>query len=655
MSTQHSEANEETKVETTAAAPEAPAAPTAASDDGDDDGDGEDASDGADGADGEASATAGEGGEKKKRRRRRKKKKPVDGAVAADGASTEGAPVEGAAGEAKKDGKRPEKKHDRKPKEERERPPFAIGDIVFGKVLEVTDDVLFVDLSGKAKGVFDLRELLIPEDEKVDAAAAAAEEAAEEAAEAAPVEAAAADAPPAEAPVTEASAEVAPAEAVAAEASAESVQNAPAPEAKAEKAPPPQLPRVILEPGAQFVGVVHNDGARGGLVVLTHHPHRLSKAKPGVAQAAKDGALIQGIVTGVIKGGVEVDVDGLRAFTPASHMDLRLGADLSRFVGQRLSFTVTQYGKRGRDVVLSRRSQLEVDAKANREAALAKLEVGSVIEGTVRTVVSFGAFVDLGGVEGLVPLSEMSHNRADGPHDVFKVGEATKVKLLRIDEKGKLWLSRKATIEDPWAHVAAKYAVGTKHTGKIARLQPFGAFVELESGVDGLVHTGDLSSKRIEHPKDVVNEGDSIDVVVSSLDAGTRKIGLHPALTGEFADEVPQRVQKDKVLKVVVLSAEAVGLQVRIKGVTGRSARGFIPAGGTNTTRGTDLRKEFPPGRELDAKVLEIDPRRGEVKLSIRALHEENERTAFQAYRAQVKREAKFGTFGDLLAAAKKK
>jgi len=647
MSTQHSEANEETKVETTAAAPEAPAAPTAASDDGDDDGDGEDASEGADGADGEASATAGEGGEKKKRRRRRKKKKPVDGAVAADGAPAEGAAVEGAAGEAKKDGKRPEKKHDRKPKEERERPPFAIGDIVFGKVLEVTDDVLFVDLSGKAKGVFDLRELLIPEDEKVDAATAAAEEAAEEAAEATTpaVAEASAEAAPADA---------APAEAVAGEAS-ESVQTAPAPEAKAEKAPPPQLPRVILEPGAQFVGVVHNDGARGGLVVLTHHPHRLSKAKPGVAQAAKDGTLIQGIVTGVIKGGVEVDVDGLRAFTPASHMDLRLGADLSRFVGQRLSFTVTQYGKRGRDVVLSRRSQLEVDAKANREAALAKLEVGSVIEGTVRTVVSFGAFVDLGGVEGLVPLSEMSHNRADGPHDVFKVGEATKVKLLRIDEKGKLWLSRKATIEDPWAHVAAKYAVGTKHTGKIVRLQPFGAFVELESGVDGLVHTGDLSSKRIEHPKDVVSEGDSIDVVVSSLDAGTRKIGLHPALTGEFADEVPQRVQKDKILKVVVLSAEAVGLQVRIKGVTGRSARGFIPAGGTNTARGTDLRKEFPPGRELDAKVLEIDPRRGEVKLSIRALHEENERSAFQAYRAQVKREAKFGTFGDLLAAAKKK
>jgi small subunit ribosomal protein S1 len=412
----------------------------------------------------------------------------------------------------------------------------------------------------------------------------------------------------------------------------------------------PQLPRVILEPGAPFVGLVHNDGGRGGLVVLTHHPKRVQKVKPIVAEASKSGALVFGLVTGTIKGGVEVDVDGLRAFAPASHVELRPGADLSHLVGKRLPFAVTQYAKRGRDVVLSRRAMLESEAKERREEALKKLEMGSVVDGVVRTVVPFGAFVDVGGVEGLVPLSEMSHNRADQPKDVFKVGEACRVKVLRVDEKGKLWLSRKAAIEDPWSKVAEKFAQGSKHKGKVARLQPFGAFIELEPGVDGLIHTADLSVKRIEHPEEVVKVGEEIDVVVAHVDPKAHRIALHPAPTGEAANEAPQRVQLHKTVKVVVVSVETGGVTVRVLGATGRNARGFISAAATGTPRGTELRKLFPVGKELEAKIVEMDPRRGELKLSIKALNEETERNAYQQYRAQVKREAKFGTFADLLA-----
>jgi small subunit ribosomal protein S1 len=330
-------------------------------------------------------------------------------------------------------------------------------------------------------------------------------------------------------------------------------------------------------------------------------------------------------------------------------MDLRLGTDLHPLIGKRLPFFVTQYGKRGHNVVLSRRELLEEAAKGLREEALKNLVMGSTVEGTVRTVVQFGAFVDVGGVEGLVPLSEMSHNRADTPKDVFKVGEKVNVKILRVDEKGKLWLSRRATIADPWSTVAQKYAPGTKHTGKVARLQPFGAFIELESGVDGLIHTGDLSIKRIEHPSEVVKVGDSIDVVVASVDPSHHKIGLHPAPTGEAAGEIPQRVQLHKVVKVVVVAVEANGLVVRVLGATGRSARGFITASGTGTPKNTELRKVFPVGKEIEAKITEMDPRRGDIRLSIKAVNEDNERNAFQQYRAQVKREAKFGTFADLL------
>ena len=606
----------------------------------------------------EAAAQAGDA-PRKKRRRRRKKKKP-EGALAADGTPVEpGAPGEATAQGAEGAPQPQRQNRPKKPPVERERPPFGVGDIVFGKVLEVTDDVMFIDLSGKAKGLFDLRELLIPEEEakaareqaRADAAAEAEEAKAEGAStEAAPAEAEAASTEAAETAVV---AEAAPAVSEAAPATEEAPQTEvtpPAAAAPAEEAPQPMLPRVILEPGAQFVGVVHNDGGRGGLVVVTHHPERVSKTKPLVAQAAKDGSLVFGIVTGVIKGGVEVDVDGLRAFAPASHMDVRLGADLSPLVGKRLPFAVSQYGKRGRDVVLSRRAMLEAEAKEHREAALKNIQVGADVDGVVRTVVTFGAFIDIGGIEGLVPLSEMSHNRSDGPSDVFKVGETVKVKILRVDDRGKLWLSRRATLQDPWAAVAEKHAVGTRHTGKVVRLHPAGAFVELESGVDGLVRKGDLSVKRIEHPSEVVKEGESIDVVVSAIDSRGKRIALHRAPEGDQANEPPQKVALNKSVKVVVVLAEAAGVVVRILGVTGWQSRGYITGGGTGTARGTELRKIFPTGKELDAKVIDIDAKRGEVKLSIKALNEDTERNAYQQYRQQVKREAKFGTFADLLA-----
>ncbi len=417
-------------------------------------------------------------------------------------------------------------------------------------------------------------------------------------------------------------------------------------------APPPRepkVPRVILEVGADFIGVVHSDGARGGLVVLTHHPDRAERAKAGLEAAYNDKSTILGLVTGVIKGGIEVDVDGVRAFAPGSHVDLRLGADLSHLVARRLSFFVTQYAKRGRDVVLSRKAMLEDEAKKTRAEALARLKVGEELDGIVRSVVGFGAFIDIGGVEGLVPLQEMSHNRADGPSDVFKAGEPTRVKVTKIDDKGKIWLSRRATIPDPWQQVAEKYAQGTKHAGKVVRLQPFGAFVELEPGIDGLIHTSDLSIKRIEGPGDVVKVGDTIDVVVSHVDQSTHKIALHPAPHGDEANEAPQRVAPHKPVKAKVVTIESGGLVVRILGVTGRNARGYVTAAGTGTPRGTELRKSFSVGQEIDAKVIEMDPRRGEVKLSIKALSEDQERNAYQQYRQQLKAEARF-TFGDLLA-----
>ncbi len=655
---------------------------------GGDEGEGGEAEAGGEATEGGAAATNPDGTPAKRKRRRRRKKKPA-GEGAAAGAEGAGAPLpEGMVeGDLHPMGPPRPPREQRPPREkkertERERPAFNVGDVVFGKVIEVTEDALFADLSGKAKAIFDLRELLITEEEaeeynrahKADRKAAASEPAeapAEGGAESGTTEAVAVEGAVAGAVGAEGKAEgkadgeVSPGQApasasessrsVAEDAAAADAAETATPAAEgasdehAEEAKAPQLPRVILEPGAPFVGLVHNDGGRGGLVVLTHHPKRVSKTKPLIAEASRSGALVFGLVTGTIKGGVEVDVDGLRAFAPASHVELRPGADLSYLVGKRLSFAVTQYAKRGRDVVLSRRALLESEAKEKRTEALKNIKVGAVVDGVVRTIVPFGAFIDIGGVEGLVPLSEMSHNRADGPKDVFKLNEPTRVKIMNVDEKGKLWLSRRAAMDDPWSQVAQKYAQGTRHKGKVARLQPFGAFIELEDGIDGLIHSADLSVKRIEHPEEVVKVGDELEVVVSSVDSRQHRIALHPAPIGDAAGEEPQRIQLGKMVKVVIVLVEAGGMTVRVKGATGRNARGFISASATGTPRGTELRKLFPVGKEFEVKIVEMDPRRGELKLSIKALNEETERNAYQQYRAQVKREAKFGTLADLL------
>lgn len=411
---------------------------------------------------------------------------------------------------------------------------------------------------------------------------------------------------------------------------------------------------LVPEVSDRFVARVHQDGARGGLVVLTRKPLREEETKPKIEQAAKDGTLVKGLVTGIVKGGVDIDIDGLRAFAPASGMDLHpQNANFTALLGERLEFKVVEYEKAGRDVVVTRRPMLEVEAHERRKHALTLLQEGQVVPGVVRTVVDWGAFVSLPqaeSLEGLVHVSEASHDPRANCMELFKPGEKIEVKITKIDERGKIWLSRKALIVDPWAEAKQKYAPGTVLKGKVSGLQPFGAFVDLD-GFEGLIHVSDLSLKRIEHPSDLLKIGDEIDVVVHQLDLKTRKIALHPAPSGDLANEPKQTLSKNGGVTVKVFKAEPEGLLVRITGITGRMARGFIPAGQTGTLRGTDLRKKFPVGMQLNAKVLEMDPKRGETKLSIKQLAEDEERNAHKEYRKQLAKEGGFGTLGDLLAA----
>jgi small subunit ribosomal protein S1 len=409
----------------------------------------------------------------------------------------------------------------------------------------------------------------------------------------------------------------------------------------------------------RFVASVLRDGSRGGLVVLTRKPLREEAAKAVALEASQSGTLIKGLITGVIKGGVEVSIQGLRAFAPASGMDLHpQNANFASLLGQVMDFKVTQCDEKARDVVVTRRPMLEAEAHERRKTALQHLTEGQVLKGTVRTIVEWGAFIaltDVGGLEGLVHISEASHDPKAKIGDLLTPGQEIEVKITKIDDRGKIWLSRRALLEDPWAEARGKYSPGKTSRATISRLEPFGVFVKLDDEIDGLIHLTDLAAapqygyKKVEHPKELVSVGDELDVVIHHFDAKNRKVSLHVALPEGKRDEPQQRIVKNALVEAEVVRGEAAGLIVRLLGVTGRSSRGFIPAGQTGTMRGTDLRKKFKEGTRLSVKVIDVDPRRMEPKLSIKQHDEDAERNAHREYRKQVAKESGFGTLGDLL------
>src|SRR5690606_15655898 len=354
---------------------------------------------------------------------------------------------------------------------------------------------------------------------------------------------------------------------------------------------------LVPEVGDRFVGQVLSDGARGGLVVLTRKPLREEEAKPKAEAAAKDGTLINCLVTGVIKGGVEVVFEGLRAFAPASGVDLHpRTANLTTLVGTRLDFKVANYEKQGREVVVTRRPMLEKEAHERRKQARELLQEGAEMDGVVRTVVEWGAFVALPeaeNLEGLVHISEVSHNTRERIADVLKPGQKIKVRIEKIDDKGKIWLSRKALIEDPFTTLIEGIKQGDIVEGEVTRVEEFGAFIKITDGFEGLCHAADLSVERVEDIRKLIEPGQKVKMVVHHIDSRQRRVALHPALPDEHANEERQRVTKNAKLKVEVVKVDKSGLCVRVHGATGRQARGFIPAGQAVTLRGAELRKHF--------------------------------------------------------------
>jgi small subunit ribosomal protein S1 len=253
--------------------------------------------------------------------------------------------------------------------------------------------------------------------------------------------------------------------------------------------------------------------------------------------AHEQGLPVDGIVQAVVKGGVEVQLGGARGFCPVSQLDARYVEDPAVYLGQKLAFRIVRLEEgrgRGLNLVLSRRALLEEEARARAERARAVLAVGKVVRGTVKSLAPYGAFVDLGGVEGLLHVSELGLGRVADPAELLEVGQEIEVQVQRIappDGKGRerISLSRRALEPDAWQREEARLAPGTRHAGRVARLESFGAFVELAPGIDGLLHLSEIAAARgreLRHPREALQVGDGVGVVVLAVDAGKRRISL---------------------------------------------------------------------------------------------------------------------------------
>ncbi len=274
-------------------------------------------------------------------------------------------------------------------------------------------------------------------------------------------------------------------------------------------------------------------GDEGGVLALrVKLGGRGPEVRAELQQAQELGIPVEGVVTEVIKGGVSVDVAGVRGFCPASQIDARLVEDLPTYVGQKLTFRITRYEPR--NLVLSRRALVEEEKGKLAVETRKRLEPGATLRGKVVGFKPFGAFVDLGGIEGMLHVSELGYSRVERPEDVLSMGQEIDVAVLKVEtvqEKGKaverISLSLKALANDPWRDAIAVFSEGQRVKGKITRLQPFGAFVELAPAVEGLVHISELGSgRRINHPKEVVAVGQEVEATVLSIDLEKRRIGL---------------------------------------------------------------------------------------------------------------------------------
>jgi small subunit ribosomal protein S1 len=333
------------------------------------------------------------------------------------------------------------------------------------------------------------------------------------------------------------------------------------------------------------------------------------------------GDIIKGRVTGSNIGGLELRVHGVRGFMPMSQVDLVRHDDFAAFIGRWLECEVTEVDRRGKRLVLSRRRILERQREEERQQLRFQLAEGQVRPGIVRRLADFGAFVDLGGIDGLLHVSDMSYGRVNHPKEVVKEGDQIQVKILKVDlVKDRISLGLKQLSTDPWSLVDSKYRPGETVEGRVTKLMDFGAFVELEPGVEGLIPISELSwTQRVRHAKDVLAVGDPVRVAVLQLNIEKRKISLSlKALAADPWNGVAERYQPDTIVSGAVTRLADFGAFVQLE----EGVEGLVHISQLSDQRVRAVGDVVEVGQVIQVKILAVDPQQRRISLSLKAASE---------------------------------
>src|SRR5216110_4138937 len=318
-------------------------------------------------------------------------------------------------------------------------------------------------------------------------------------------------------------------------------------------------PSEEVEMGETVDALVLTKEDQDGRLIMSKKRARFEKAWRRIEGAAESGEPVEGTVIEVVKGGLIIDL-GVRGFLPASLVDIRRVQNLDDFLGQKIECKVIELNRSRNNVVLSRRAVLEEERKEARQLILDRLQRGEVVEGAISNIVDFGAFVDLNGIDGLIHISELSWSHVNHPSEILEIGQTVKVKVLDIDrERQRISLGLKQTQTDPWQQVVDTYNVGDEVEGRVTKVVTFGAFVEILPGVEGLVHISELAAHHVENPREVVAQGQAVNVRILEIDGDRRRLSLSLKRVEEGEQPVPRADGAESVHTTpeLVLSEEA--------------------------------------------------------------------------------------------------
>ncbi|AHN25498.1 SSU ribosomal protein S1p [Gilliamella apicola] len=360
-----------------------------------------------------------------------------------------------------------------------------------------------------------------------------------------------------------------------------------------------------------------------GETILSREKAKRHEAWLTLEKAVEDAATVLGVINGKVKGGFTVDLNGVRAFLPGSLVDVRPLRDTSHIENREIELKVIKLDQKRNNVVVSRRAVIESENSAEREQLLENLQEGSEVKGIIKNLTDYGAFVDLGGVDGLLHITDMAWKRVKHPSEVVEVGQELLVKVLKFDkDRSRVSLGLKQLGEDPWVSIAKRYPEGTKVTGKVTNLTDYGCFVEIETGVEGLVHVSEMdwTNKNI-HPSKVVSLGDVVEVVVLEIDEERRRIslGLKQCKPNPWLQFAESHNKGDKVsgkIKSITDFGIFIGLDGGIDGLVHLSDISW-------NMPGEEAVKSYKKGDDIEAVVLQVDAERERISLGIKQLEDD--------------------------------